>query len=295
MNRYHEVVFNKSHFALLGAALAVSGVLLLPGEGMAQNFTLSDGGSAATLNLGDGSGGTGNIGMNSWTVGGVAQSQLNQQWFWYSIGGSAPLSIDQLGYLSTTPNGLNDLTVTYGQNNGLQVNVEYVLNGNGANSGSADMMEYIWIDNFSSQSLNLSFYQYSNFNLLGNNNNTISISGSPGAYTGAMQTTGGPGGSGIAEVINAPPANYTEVAQVPQTLNELNNPLNSNFNLNDTTTASGDVSWAFQWDATIAPGGELDISKDKGLKVMTVPEPSTLALVALGMGALGLTLRRKLT
>jgi len=141
----------------------------------------------------------------------------------------------------------------------------------------------------------LSFYQYSNFNLLGNNNNTISISGSTGAYTGAMQTTGGPGGSGIAEVINAPPANYTEVAQVPQTLNELNNPLNSNFNLNDTTTASGDVSWAFQWDATIAPGGELDISKDKGLKVMTVPEPSTLALVALGMGALGLTLRRKLT
>ena len=69
MNRYHEVVFNKSCFALLGAALAVSGVLLLPGEGMAQNFTLSDGGSAATLNLGAGSGGTGNIGMNSWTWG----------------------------------------------------------------------------------------------------------------------------------------------------------------------------------------------------------------------------------
>ena len=113
------------------------------------------------------------------------------------------------------------------QNNGLQVNIEYVLNGNGADSGSADMMEYIWIDNFSSQSLNLSFYQYSNFNLLGNNNNTISISGSPGAYTGAMQTTGGPGGTGIAEVINAPPANYTEVAQVPQTWNELNNPLTS--------------------------------------------------------------------
>ncbi len=158
------------------------------------------------------------------------------------------------------------------------------------------MMEYIWIDNFSSQSLNLSFYQYSNFNLLGNNNNTINISGSPGAYTGAMQTTGGPGGSGIAEVINAPPANYAEAAQVPQTLNELNNPLNSNFNLDDTTTASGDVSWAFQWDdATLDSGEELDISKDKGLKVMTVPEPSTLALVALGMGALGLTLRRKLT
>ena len=89
--------------------------------------------------------------MNSWAVGGVAQNQLNQQWFWYSIDGSTPLSIDQLGYLSTSPNGANDVTVTYGAADGVQVNVDYVLHGNGNSSGSADMMEYIWIDNYWSQ------------------------------------------------------------------------------------------------------------------------------------------------
>ncbi len=55
------------------------GVLLLPGKGLAQVFTMSDGGSTATVNVGN----TGTLGMNSWSVLNN-QSQLNQQWFWYS-------------------------------------------------------------------------------------------------------------------------------------------------------------------------------------------------------------------
>ena len=274
----------------LCAALVVSGILLLPGKGVAQNFSITNGGSAATLNLGDGSGGTGSIGMNSWTVGGVAESQLDQQWFWYSINGSAPQSIDQLGDLSTSYNGPNDLTVTYGAADGVQVNVDYVLHGNGVNSGAADMMEYIWIDNYSDSSVNFTFYQYSNFNLLQNNNNNVSISGSAGAYTGAFQNTGGPGGTGIAEVIVSPLAYGAETGSAASTLSDV-----SNGTLNGNPSAGpGDVAWAFEWNSPIDPNGELDISKAKGLKVMNVPEPSTLALIALGIGALGLTLRRKL-
>ena len=276
----------------LCAALVVSGILLLPGKGVAQNFTISNGGSTATLNLGDGSGGTGSIGMNSWTVGGVAQDQLDQQWFWYSIGNSAPQSIDNLGDLTTLYNGPNNLTVTYGAADGLQVNVDYVLHGNGANSGSADMMEYIWIVNNSGSAINnFSFYQYSNFNLLQNNLNSVTISGPAGAYTGAFQQTG-VGGTGIAEVIVSPDANGAEAGLAAPTLSDV-----STGTLNGNSSAGpGDVAWAFRWDdlTLAANGGELDISKDKGLKVMTIPEPSTLALIALGIGALGLTLRRKL-
>jgi len=281
-----------SGVATLSAALVTAAFVFLPGKSMAQNYSLSDGGSTATLNLGAG---TGNLGMNSWTVLN-GQNQLDQQWFWYSVNGSAPQPINTIGGLTTTPNGANDVTVTH-QNSLLSVNVDYTLNGNGAGSGSADIMESIWIDNLSSdQTVNLSFFQYSNFNLLQNNNNTVSISGSPGAYTGAFQSTGTPGGTGIAEVILTPNASHGETALVPTTLNELNDPANLNFNLSDNTSpVTGNVSWAFQWDDNLAPGTEEDISKDKGLKVMTVPEPSTVAIIALGAGALGLALRRKLS
>jgi hypothetical protein len=116
----------------------------------------------------------------------------------------------------------------------------------------------------------------------------------PGAYTGAFQSTGTPGGTGIAEVILTPNANHGETALVPTTLNELNNPASLNFNLSDNTSlVTGNVSWAFQWDATLNPGDEFDISKDKGLQVMVVPEPTSMALIALGIGALGLARRRQ--
>ena len=55
------------------------------------------------------------------------------------------------------------------------------------------------------------------------------------------------------------------------------------------------MAWAYQWDRTLVPGGELMISKDKSISgaVETVPEPSTFAL--LGTAALGLLgfLRRR--
>jgi len=108
MSIHPEGVSSLKRVASLGAWLAMSGMLLLPVQGMAQ-YSLSDGGSTATLNLGAG---TGNLGMNSWTVLG-GQNQLNQQWFWYSVNGSAPQPINTIGGLTTTPNGANDLTVTY--------------------------------------------------------------------------------------------------------------------------------------------------------------------------------------
>jgi hypothetical protein len=299
----HQTVelFSKPLVSLC-AALVVSGVLALADSANAQNLvnlvTMNDGGSTATINTTQ----NGTMGMNSWTVLG-GQNQLNQQWFWYSINGGAAAPITQLGNLNVVDNGyglsgLNDVTVTYG-NAQLSASIEYVLSGNGVSSGSADLQEYITIVNplTSGQAVNLSFYQYSNFNLLMNNNNSVSIAGSPaGGFNGATQTTGGPGGNGIAEVIDAPYANYAEAASVspiPQTLNELNS--GSYYTLNDTTSAGpGNVSWAFQWNALLNPGDTLNITKDKGLSIQIVPEPSILSLIALGTGALGLVLRRKL-
>ena len=123
--------------------------------------------------------------------------------------------------------------------------------------------------------------------------NSVNIAQSGGLYTGAVQTTGGAGGNGIAEVIDAPYANRAEAALYAQTLNELNS--GSYYNLNDNLSAGpGNVTWAFQWNAVLNPGDSLDITKDKGLSIQIVPEPSVVAFIVLGVGALGLAVRRKL-
>jgi hypothetical protein len=267
------------------------GVLLLPGKGMAQVFTMSDGGSTATVNVGN----TGTLGMNSWSVLNN-QSQLNQQWFWYSVNGAAQQPINTISTatvfnFSNPASPLNDLGVTY-SNSTLAVSVEYVLAGNGVGSGSADLTENLNIQNTGASSISLSFYQYSNFNLLQNNMNSVTISSDANGYLGATQTTGGPGGNGIAEVIEAPLANNAEAALAGQTLANLNG--NSYYTLNGNTSAGpGDVTWAFQWNVTLDPNATLNIIKDKGLSIQIVPEPTTMAFVALGLGALGLARRRQ--
>jgi hypothetical protein len=292
MNRHYQAIFNLKRLASLCAALVVSGVMFLPDSATAQVYTMSNGGSTATINVGN----TGVLGMNSWTVLG-GQNQLNQQWFWYSINGAVQQPINTISAASvfnfSNPSSpIDNLGVSY-QNSQLLVQVQYILSGNGNMSGSADMTELLSMQNVSASPITLSFYQYSNFNLLMNNMNGVSISGGPGGYTGALQTTGGPGGNGIAEVIEAPLANYAEAALAGQTLSELNSA--SYYTLNDSTSAGpGDVTWAFEWNTTIAPGATFDITKDKGLSITLLPEPSTVSFILLGIGALGFSIRRKL-
>ncbi|HXR45889.1 MAG TPA: PEP-CTERM sorting domain-containing protein [Candidatus Limnocylindrales bacterium] len=288
MKRHQTVVISYKQVPTLSAVLlALCVVAFSAGTANAQ-VVMADGGSTATINTGN----TGTLGMNSWTVLG-GQNQLNQQWFWYSINGGAVQAINTIGGLTVTDNGDGplgyDVVVTYA-NSTLSANVEYTLSGNGASSGTADMTEKIWIDNLSGSTINnLNFYQYSNFNLLMNNNNTVNISGSPGAYQAAMQTTGGPGGTGIGEVIVSPYAINAEAGLAVPTLTDVTSgALNGNMG-----PVSGDVAWAFEWTASLVAGGELNISKDKGLSVSVIPEPSILAFVVLGIGALGLSLRRK--
>jgi len=292
MNHPNEVVFRVKRLASLCAAFVASGVLFSPGHAMAQVYLMSNGGSTATVNVGN----TGVLGMNNWTVGGVSGSQLNQQWFWYSVNSAVQQPINTISAASVfnfsspaTP--IDNLGISY-QNAQLTVQVQYILTGNGPSSGSADMVENLSIVNNTASSFNLSFYQYSNFNLFQNNMNGVSLSGGPGGYTGALQTTGGPGGNGIAEVIDAPLANFGEAALVGQTLGELNGP--SYYTLNDNASAGpGDVTWAFQWNVNLAAGDTFNITKDKGLSIQLVPEPSSLAFIAMGISALGFSLRRK--
>lgn len=268
-----------------GAWLAVFGMLLLTGNGIAQIVTMNDGGSTATIDLGS------SAGMNSWSV--LGQNQLNQQWFWYRTDGGVAAPINSIGGLTYTTysgvDGVNVVDATY-QNTQLSIEIQYILSGGGVGTGSADLTETIMAKNLnSSGSLDLNFYEYSNFNLLQSGNNSVTVFGAPGAYSYVTQTSGS---TALTEAIISPSANYAETGTFDQTLNRLNT--QSGLVLNGSGSAGpGNVTWAFQWQQSVAAGEQLDIFKDKSLSIAMVPEPATVAFIALGAGVLGLALRRK--
>ncbi len=265
--------------------VAVVGFFLLSARVMAQDPTvgLTNDGSTATINL------SSSAGMNSWDV--LGQSQLAQQWFWYSVNGGVAQSIDTIGGLtySVSPDD-NSLTASY-QNATLSVGITYTLQGSGVGSGSADMLESISITNNTVGRFNINFYQFSNFNLLQNNQNTIYILGSPGAYSSIIQTTSA-GGDGIQETIDNPLANFAEAGSPGMVMGDITNVPNAMLS-NNSGAGPGNEAWAFEWTTNIDAGGMLDIYKDKNLSIQPVPEPAAIALITLGMAACGLVSRRR--
>jgi hypothetical protein len=288
MNSKHELVCIGKGIVSSSAALVVSGLLFLSGNSMAAPapITMNDGGSSATINPNS------SAGMNNWSVNG--QNQLNQQWFWYQTDGGIAKPINTISTANIvtyngSPGNINEVVATY-QNAQLTLTIDYYLTGGGVGSGNADLAENISVVNNTGSALNFNFYQYSDFNLLGSGaNDIVQIYGNPGNFNYAEQTSGG---TAIGEVVVAPNANRGEAAMVGQTLNELNTTPNLQLN-NNTLAGPGDVTWALQWGTTIGAGQEYDISKDKNLSIQIVPEPSTLAFIALGLGAWGLARRRQ--
>ena len=259
----------------LCAGLVVSSLLFLPGHGIAQNVTLTNGSSTATIDLGSGQG------MDNWSV--LGQNQLIQQWFYYSIGTGPVQAINSIGLYSQNQYGQNNYLDAIYKNSQLSIEVTYTLSGTGP--GNADITETIAVDNLSGSSFNLNLFQYSNFNLLQSGNNTLQIYGNPGAYTEAVQTSGS---TSIAEGIVSPYATAAEANFAATTMGQIN----AGSLHGDLFAGPGDVAWGFEWSTSVDAGGEFDLTKDKSLSVSMVPEPSTFALIGLGIGALGLMRRR---
>lgn len=281
--------------AALGMSLAALGALLLPNQAAAQNVVLQNGGSTATINLGNG---TGALGMNDWEVynGSVMQNQLQQQWFWYSINGGPIQSLSSIvsggGTLTVNQYGTQNTLDAVFKSSQLSIDITYQLTGGGVHSGGADMNEDIAIDNVSGTAFNIKFYQYSHFTLLDSPNNSVNIiqDGSAG-YNYVTQSSGS---TAIQEAIDAPDANYAEAAIMGQTLAELNGGSIPPYDLNNNLSAGpGDVTWAFEWTDSVAGGGEFDITKDKSLSIQVVPEPTTTALFGVSLGLFALVRRRR--
>jgi hypothetical protein len=276
---------SRKRVAFLGAWLVMSGMLLFPARGVAQIVTLADGSTTASIDFGS------QAGMNSWNV--FGQNQLMQQWFWYRADGGVAQSIDQIGGLTYNTYGQNNFVSATYANAQLSVTVQYLLSDHG--TGSADMTENISVVNLSGIAItNFNLFEYSNFNLQQSGQNTVTVFGdSVNGYIDAYQVNGS---TAISETVISPYASGAEANYAYATRNKLNT--QAGYNLDGTTFAGpGDVTWAFQWTASLdasGAGAELNIVKDKNLNIQMVPEPGTTALALLGgLCLVGWTVRRR--
>ncbi len=142
---------NSSLFLAIGASLA-----LLVSNAQGSTLNLSDENSTVTLDV------SSSAGLSSWTVN--STNYANQQWFWYSVDGGAPVSMNTLSPAVATNPSPDSGKVTYSGSNGLTVQLKYYLTGGSTNTQS-DLDEAIKLINSGSAAHTYKFYEYSNFNL----------------------------------------------------------------------------------------------------------------------------------
>jgi len=258
-------------------------------QGNAQLYTLSAQNSSVQINLAGG--------ISPWLIDGV--NQLNQQWFYYSVGSGPVNSIDTIAPWSVPTLGHGSsptLTETYA-NSIISVKTQFTLQGQLAGSGKATLGDSITINNPSATAQTYHFYQYSDFYLGGSSGGqsvNFNINGAGTAYqviqTGGADLTGTvtalAGGGTVAPEEQAGLYDGTMFGLVN------GNPAPS---LNNTLNAGpGNVNFAYEWDVTLAaygnPGSSLTLSEIQAV-VPIVPEPSSVALITSGMLALGLFYR----
>jgi hypothetical protein len=246
-------------------------------------YTLSDLTSTATFDS--------DQGLVDWVING--KDYLNQQWFWYRIGEGVSAREYSLNTLPSKQvkafdnnfnTGLDTLVLRYADAAlGLQVDATFTLAGVPTGSGTrSDISENITITNTGGDPLSLHFFQYTDLDLCASGDSVLF----PDAHSVHQQASIG---VVVSETVITPVPSYREVHEVYTTLNHLNDGAPWTLDGDLTQTASGDVSWAFQWDVLIPAGGSFQISKDKQI----VPEPATATFLAGMISLMSLRLRRR--
>jgi len=231
----------------------------------------------ANLNLGSGT-------LNNWQVGG--QNQLVNQWFYYNVGSPGPASsidsMSSLGSVSTNFSGAPPkVKGTYTQTGLVQITPTFVLNGN-------TLSDTIQVKNVSGATQTIYFYQYSDFDL-GNAPGSQTVNMFP--ISGTQAEVDQSGGGVTLQTLLQPVSGGTMLMQADNG-GALFGPMNGSGTSLDNTTlsASGNAVFAIEWYATLANNASFTISENQ---IITVPEPTTLALISSGILALGWLHRRR--
>jgi len=154
-------------------------------------------------------------------------------------------------------------------------------------SGLSRINEVVSITNATASAMTFTFFQYSDFDLGGPGGDTVAIGTDTfGRFNEALQTSGP---IRLAESQVTPGADRAEANLFPFTITSLDDATVTTLS-NVLAAGPGDATWAFQWNFTIAAGGSVGISKIKDIQI---PEPSSLALMTLGVLACGIYRRQK--
>lgn len=265
--------------SITGLFLGTSGIY-----GMAQTYNLSARNAGLQVVLG-GSG----VGVSDWTINGI--NQLDQQWFYYSVGSGTLNSIDTISPWTTpTITGGNNptLTETYA-NSGINLTAAFQLQSGLVGAGNSSMVTTMTLDNLSGTTETYHFYQYSDFGLGGTTaNQNVLFAGSTAPYK-VTQTalTGGPLIGQITS-ISGGSGDTVEEAAGTSNFGLANGNAAPNFS-SSSHSASGTATYAYEIDATVASGSSIIISE-----IQTVPEPSDVSLILGGLVGLAAFGRRGL-
>jgi len=275
--------------AVLGAAAAAASVLGVSTArpALAANVLLQNGNSSVTINPNS------SAGVEDWTIN--SQNQINQEWFWFSVGnqtGQSPLQslgTPKVHKMDTTGDGENDtVELVYPTDDGIQITVTYSLTGGQAGSDSSDLTDSISINNETGKSEKVNFFQYANFNLGDSTTGqTVNISDKDTATV--------TGNGYQAQTVVSPMAQEYEANTFPNLLNTISSSSVSAA-LNDQKNASGDPEWGFEWCTTLPMcSGSYVITGDQDItgSAVSVPEPVGGTIAMLGIGGMFLSRPRR--
>jgi hypothetical protein len=269
---------------------AVAFAALAPSNAVALMEELKDGNSSATFAANAG----GSQLQATWFVDNILQ--LFEQNFYIDLTGDVPVNLAGVAptAFSATDTNLsgdnNNLFVRWADidGSGVDVEINFSLDGAAMGSGLSDLGEQIEISNFSGEAVDIRFFEYVDFDLDGTiGGDTATSSSSPVASVEQSDV------SSLAETVVTPGPDLYQIGACCgiEASILLGNDLSTLPGV-QSSFGPGDASWAFQWNRTIANGGSFQISKDKNIRV-PVPEPATLGLLGVGLAGLGFAARRR--